>query len=127
MKTIDQFRRWLAEKIAPIDMVEFTRKQLAPHQNYLSEENKLLAEKDGSALLGFAENMYANPFFKKLVLHLVNDQIDEIARRAPNERAADFCRASINGIELLHDEFARLSSLYREKTHKEKFNQYDVI
>ena len=127
MKPFDKFRRWLAEKISPIDMVELTRKQLAPHQNYLSEENQLLIEKEGSALLGFAENTYSNPFFKKLAVNLINDQIDEIARRTQSERASDFCRGTINGIELLRDTFARLSSVYREKTHKEKFNQYDVI
>lgn len=70
-------------------------------------------------------NICSNPTFKLVVDHLISSQADEIVRNAPTMDAILFGRGSINGQDLVKEEFERLSDLQKEILLTNKKDNYD--
>lgn len=103
---------------------ELVRKQLHGiiiNNEYIEE----LSKEQREELYASAHSIFMNPSFKFVIDHLINAQIDETVKRAQNMNDVLFGRGSINGQELIKEEFERLSSLYKEEQTKNKTGDYD--
>jgi len=96
-------------------------------QSYIAIDLDSLPKEEQADILAFAETVFTNKLFRKVIDPLVFAQLDHAAREAPEMRNVEFARASANGVELVAEEFERLSSLYRERLKKEElFNKYNI-
>lgn len=127
MTNSQRFRRWLAERIYPVDVVDLTREALGPIRSKVQFDVDSLSNADREALLTFAETVWSNPMLHKLLDSLRYAQVDHIAREARTYDEVSFCRASINGIELVEEELERLSAMFRSRRTEDKFDKYEII
>lgn len=122
--TILELRKRLAYWLYPVDIVALTREQMHGVQlsgKYLDDEAKEVREMH----IANAHNIFTNPSFLYILNHLVCEQADEVIGRAPTMDAILFGRGSINGQNLVREEFERLSDLQKEIMLANKKDDYD--
>ena len=127
MKTLTKIRKWLAERLYPIDVVELTRSQLTRVDREVSLDLGKMSKDEISGFLGFAETTLTNPHFLKIVDPLIFSEIDHIARFSKDREDDLIARGTINGVERVKEEFGRLSALHREMLQQDKFNKFDIM
>ena len=87
-----------------------------------------LEEADKNELYSQANMLVNNIAFKKISNHLINQQGNFAIRNAEDYAKVCFCRAVINGIELIREEAERLNAIYLEKNKPiENFDNRKVI
>lgn len=122
--TILAIRKRLAFWLYPVDVVALTRSQLDGvdlSSKYIDD----LPKEEREMHIANAHNIFSNPTFSFVIDHLIGQQADEIVRRAPNMDSILFGRGSINGQDLIKEEFERLSDLQREIMLANKKDDYD--
>lgn len=127
MTTIHKVRKWLAEKLYPVDIVLLTRTQISKVDREVRLDLTDMPKDEREALLAFAHSTFSNNFFAQIVEPLIFDEIDHIARYSPNHEDDVLARGTINGIEKVKEEFERLNNAFKESHQTEIFNKYDVV
>lgn len=121
---IVQLRKRLAYWLYPVDVVALTREQMNGVQaisRYLED----LPKDEREMHIANGHNIFTNPTFAFVIDHLIGEQSDEIVRRAQTMDAILFGRGSINGQDLVKEEFERLSDLQKEIMLASKKDDYD--
>jgi len=127
--SILSLRKRIAYWLYPVDVVALTREQMHGvnlDPKYIDD----LPKDEREMHIANAHNMYSNPTFLFVIDHLIGEQADEIVRRSPNMDAILFGRGSINGQDLVKDEFERLSDLQKEimlANKKENYDKFSVM
>jgi len=128
MHTIREYilalRKRLAYWLYPVDVVSLTREQMngvKAVSSYLDD----LSKEEREMHISNGHNIFTNPSFAFVIDRLIGEQADEIVRRAQNMDAILFGRGSINGQDLVKEEFERLSDLQKELMLASKKDNYD--
>lgn len=126
-KTLTRVRKWIAERLYPIDLVDLTRSQITRVDRESSLGLELMNKEETEAILSFAHSVASNKFFNQIVDPLVFCEIDFIARFSKTPEESVLARGTINGMERVKEEFERLSNAYSEIHSKDIFNKFDVV
>jgi hypothetical protein len=124
----NQLRLRLANRIHPIDLVAFTRSVLKGVSTKNLESYNAMAENDKRNFEADASLVFKNKTFNAVLDELIQAQIQFAIREAHNMDEVLFARATINGLELIREEFAKLNSEYEQHLEQgARFNKFDIL
>lgn len=73
----------------------------------------------------WAKSNVVSPWFKHYIRWIINTQANYAIRHAPNERTADFARATINAAELIENGVVRLSAIFDAEQEEKRGVNFD--
>jgi hypothetical protein len=121
-----RFRKWLALWLYPVDVLDLTREQLKLIDTNVPFYEELNPEAQ-ERLAANANNIFKNPAFIQVIQYLTRCQEQFTSREAPAWESVLIGRGTINGLDLVRQEFEKLASIHEDKQRVERFNKHDVM
>lgn len=127
MNTMKKLRKWIAERLYPLDFVDLTRSQISKVDREVILDISSMSKEESEGLLAYAHATFTNQYFQTIMAPLVFGEVDFIARFSRTNEETVLSRGTINGIERVIEEFDRLANAFKEAHQSELFNKFDVV